>query len=410
MIPLAWKNIWRQKRRTLFAVFAVAIASILTPLLFGFLAAWQNGMFEHLTARTGHLMVHVAHWQDMRQFEKLLIPNENVVAKRITETLNNIQNVQVATLLEIPALLAGESKFRIVQLTGLDQPIALDEPLNRRLIAGRLPNANTLEEIVLGDSLAEALEVSLGDTVYIYLAQSKGTGAAAFKVVGLLSITETSTEARSAYISLLAAQDLAAPDEATAFKLFFPDLNRMDHKQLSELQQKLDEQLASNLSVTNWQQANPDLATVLDLLEPVFLFLSIIFYGLAGLLVVNTIYLSLIERVREFGLMLALGAGRTKIIQLVFMETAFVVFIGAIIGGIICWLILFRLSQGFSLPFGLAQIYAQFGLPTVLYANLSLDKILMNLFFVVATALLAALWPAWVSGRLEPATAMRFTG
>lgn len=406
MIALAWKNIWRQKQRTLLAVSAVALASLLTPLLFGFLSAWQNGMFEHLTARTGHLLVRRAQWQNLREFESLLMPEADV-AKQITETLDT---VQVATLLELHVLLAEATKFRMVPLTGLAQPPVLAEPLKQNLVAGRLSNPASLEEIVVSASLANALEVGLGDSVYAYLAPSKGVGAAAFKVVGVFRSAETSAQALAAYTSLIAAQDLAAPGEVTAFKLFVPDVTRLDSTQLAQLRQTLAEHLDAGLSVTTWQEANPDLATVLDLLEPVFLFLSLIFYGLAGLLVLNTVYLSLIERIREFGLILALGAGRAKIVRLVLTETVFVVLTGALTGGTLSLLILRRLSQGFSLPFGLAQVYAQFGLPTVLYANLSLDKILMTSALIAATALLAALWPAWFASRLEPTTAMRFAG
>ena len=406
MIALAWKNIWRQKQRTLLAVSAVALASLLTPLLFGFLSAWQNGMFEHLTTRTGHLVVRTAQWQDLRAFESLLM-SEADVAKQITQTLDT---VQVTTLLELHVLLAGATEFRIVQLTGLAQSPGLAEPLKQNLVAGRLSNPASLEEIALSDSLADALKVGLGDSVYAYLAPSKGVGAAAFEVVGVFRSAETSAQALEAYTSLVAAQVLAAPGDVTAFKLFVPDVTRLDSPQLAQLRQTLAKHLDARLSVATWQEANPDLATVLDLLEPVFLFLSLIFYGLAGLLVLNTIYLSLIERIREFGLILALGAGRAKIVRLVFTETVFVVLTGTLTGGTLSLLILWRLSQGFSLPFGLAQVYAQFGLPTVLYANLSFDKILMTSALIAATALLAALWPAWFASRLEPTAAMRIEG
>ncbi len=350
MIPLAWKNIWRQKRRTLFAVFAVAIASILTPLLFGFLAAWQNGMFEHLTARTGHLMVHVEHWQDVRQFEKLLIPNENVVAKRITETLNNIKNVQVATLLEVPALLAGESKFRTVQLTGLDQPSALDEPLNQRLIAGRLPNPNTLEEIVLGDSLAEALEVSLGDTVYTYLAQSIGERiildtasleqphARALRVVGLIKAGIDLVDQNAVLIHIDDARALTEVSSATSIALM---VARGSESIAAKLIAPLLPEGVAAYGV--WDIVGPiktDLIGAKLSAIPVGVLLNIF----AIITVVSTVLVSVFERKKEFAVMQALGYLPHRLANMVVLESLLATFLG--------WLF------GLSLGYGVAWMFA----------------------------------------------------
>lgn len=407
MLALAWRNIWRQRRRGMLTAAVVAMVMSLTLLLFGCSEAMKNGMFENLTDNTGHLVVRVAGWRKLRRFDELLIPNAGETLRRIHGASASLQ---VASLLEVPVLLAGEVRSRGIQLLGLDQPPALRERFESDYLSeGRLPAVGNLEEIVLGKALAQALRVGVGDAVYAYAPGTEGVGAAAYTVVGLLDLPESTFEARAAYLPLAAAQELAAPEAVTRFEIHLPDLKRLeDEGAVPALQEVLKGELGPGLSVETWRQANPDLATILDLLGPILLFYAAIFFGIAGLLVINTVYLSVVERIGEFGVIIALGANRWKIMRLVLLETLFLVLSGALIGGSLGLAAVLRMSRGFSLPLGLAKIYAEFGLPTRLYAGVSLEQILLTLLFAAATALLAALWPAWVAGRLRPVEAMRF--
>jgi ABC-type antimicrobial peptide transport system permease subunit len=134
------------------------------------------------------------------------------------------------------------------------------------------------------------------------------------------------------------------------------------------------------------------------------------FFGMAGLLVMNTVYLSLIERIHELGIITALGASRRKIIGLVMLETSLLVVSGAALGGAAGALLVGYLHRGFSLPFNLGDVYAEFGYPQVLYAGVSPGQVALVLAFTLATALLSALWPASMAAGIEPAEAMRFVG
>jgi ABC-type lipoprotein release transport system permease subunit len=301
-------------------------------------------------------------------------------------------------------------RSRGIQLIGIEQPAALEEVFTAKyLAAGQLMQPDSLDEVVMGTGLARALRVGLGDTVYAYAPGTEGYGAAALTVVGLLDLPATTFAARTAYVSLPAAQELAAPDAVTRFELHLPKLKRLaDEGEIATLQAKLSSQLPEKLVVESWRQTNPDLATILDLLEPMLLFYAFIFFGMASLLVVNTVYLSLVERIREFGVIISLGASRWKVMRLVLLETVLLVLSGALVGGGLGVLGVLRMSQGFTMPLELAEIYAEFGLPTVLYASLSSGQVLLTFAFAVVTAVLAALWPAWVAGKLEPVEAMKF--
>uniref|UniRef100_UPI0025DB1CA3 ABC transporter permease n=1 Tax=Oceanithermus sp. TaxID=2268145 RepID=UPI0025DB1CA3 len=151
----------------------------------------------------------------------------------------------------------------------------------------------------------------------------------------------------------------------------------------------------------------PALAAILDLMTPMLLIYAALFFGLAGLLVVNTVYLSLVERIREFGIIIALGADRWKVMRMVTLESLVLVLSGALVGGVLGGALLYRGAQGFSLPGPLAQQYAEFGLPVVMYASVTPTQVVSVFVFAVLTAIASALWPAWLAGRLEPVEAIR---
>jgi ABC-type lipoprotein release transport system permease subunit len=406
VLVLGWRNIWRQRSRSLAAVIAVAFVVWLGLAYFGVVAASRDGMVMSLTETVGHVQIHTRHYREVRNFRDAVIPNAAALGRRILATL---PGVEVAAALEVPALLAGETRSRGVLLTGLEQPPALRDRFAASYLAeGRLPTADERDGIALGGGLARTLQVGPGDTVYAYAPGTEGTGASAYTVVGLLHFPEPSRDARTAVLSLPAAQELAAPGAVSRFELHVPEFRHTtDDAALTPLRARLQAALGSTVIVETWREAFPALNTLERLMRPLVVFFVGLFFILAGLLVVNTIYLSVIERTREFGVIIALGARRGRIMRMVLAESLALCGTGAGIGLALGLATLARLARGFSYP-GLREAFEQIGLPPVMYASIEPAEVGVIVAFALATAVLAAAWPAWVAGRLEPVDAMRF--
>ena len=277
------------------------------------------------------------------------------------------------------------------------------------LLKGRLANPQSSSEIVLGGALASSLQVDPGSTVYSLASGTLGSGATEFKVVGLLDLPDKTIEGYIAYTSLIASQELAAPERISRYEIYFPQLKRLDAEfDLASVLLRLKTAFPQ-LAVLSWREANPELAAYLALLEPYIGIFAVIFFLLAGLLVVNTLYLSVLERTKEFGVMIALGASRWAILRMVMAESLVLVGLGGLIGaslgvGLVHWM-----GQGFSLPGRLAEIYQNFGLPRVLYASITPRQLFMVVVSIISTSTVAAMWPTWLAGRLQPVEAMRIT-
>ncbi len=406
MLVLGWRNIWRQRSRSLAAVIAVTFVVWVGLVYFGVVGAARDGMIVSLTEAVGHVQIHARNYRDVRSFRDAVIPNASALGRRIAAAL---PETEVAAALDVPALLSGEDRSRGVLLVGLNQPPKLRERFAASYLAeGRLPGADEPDGIALGGGLARTLRVGLGDTVYAYAPGTEGTGASAYTVVGLLHFPEPPREARTGVLSLPAAQELAAPGAVSRFELHLPRFRgTTDDDALIPLRARLQEALGTAVTVETWREVFPALSTLERLMRPLVVFFIGLFFVLAGLLVVNTIYLSVVERTREFGVVIALGARRGRVMRMVLAESLLLCGTGAGIGLALGLATLARLARGFSYP-GLGEFMQQVGMPAVMYASIEPAEIAIILALALGTGVLAALWPALVAGRLEPVEAMRF--
>jgi ABC-type lipoprotein release transport system permease subunit len=423
---LAWRNIWRKKWRSLLTAFAVGVVVYLTLIYFGMVGASQNGMYQSISQNAGHIQVRVAGYRDIRDFDDLLLADVSSLVTQvstavaeITTEINSdidtelIRDLQVSTALEVPGLLEGDGRSRGIVLQGIDQTDSGRERYAEEYLeAGRLPTPGDLESIALGNKLATALGVELGDTVYMYAPGTEGYGAAAFTVTGLLNIAGAETFAVS---SLLAAQDVGAPEDASRVELYFPNLRRfVDDPVLDSMRDQLVSALAGAgvatdaLEVELWREVDPSISSYLASSEGITTVITGLFFVLAGLLVMNTVYLSVMERIKEFGVMIALGTKRRNVVRMMLGESLFICAVGASVGGVLGMVSLWRMAQGFTFP-GMEELFVEYGLPATLYASISPDQIVITVVFTVLTGILAALFPAFTAARLEPVEAMRFS-
>ncbi|MEZ4605855.1 MAG: FtsX-like permease family protein [Deinococcales bacterium] len=363
-------------------------------------------MYSNLTEAVGHVQVRVKDHRDKREFSSLLVRDAGAIEAEINKIFPDVELVKA---LQVGGLIEGnEQRSRGGMLIGLDQPPDIKaEFLKDYLIAGEFPAKDDVESIVLGRKLAESLKVGVGDTVYVYTFDTEGYGASAYTVKGLVNVFGSEA---IAFSSLLAVQELAAPDAVNRVELHFTDLKTFgDDSSVPALRDQLKVSLGETNSVETWKEVEPGFAGYLDIIDPINLIFTAIFFVLAGLVVANTIYLSIIERVREFGVMMAVGLKRRKVFWLVILESLWLCVTGAVIGGLLgAWHINYLSKVGFKIP-GMGEAFANVGVPSVFYPGLTPSYVIYTIIFVVLTGIIAAIVPAITAGRLQPVEAMRFT-
>ncbi|MFO8150841.1 MAG: FtsX-like permease family protein [Trueperaceae bacterium] len=386
---------------------AVALVVLFSVMYFGLGGAMENSMYQRLTETGGHVQVRTPGWRDAASLEETLI-DEAAEVRAAVERLaaDRLEAPEVVGVLDVPALLSGEVRSRAVPIHGQDWPAAVRE----RRLGGSELTGRFLEnpgEIVLGASLAAALDVDLGDDVYVYAPGGRGFGAAAYELVGLADLADPGAEIATVWTTLEEAQALAAPDAVQRFEVHATSLVRIEDDTVADaLAAALADALPELESLT-WLEVEPSMSVLLDSLDPMMYVVSVMFFVLAGLLVLNTVYLSVMERIREFGVIHALGAGDRRVLGMIATESVLLCLLGAVVGtaGGLAFVAAYR--DGLVVP-GLEAYYASFGLDPVFYVSVEPEQVAFAVLFAVVTALAAALWPAWLASRLEPVEAMRF--
>ena len=408
MIALAWRNLWRQKQRSLISLLAVAIVVLFATVIYSFGGAITNGMYGDLTQQVGNAQLRPEGYRDARNFDERLLKDASSLRKTVAQTL---PDAVVVGALQVPGLVAGETRSRGLAVQGQDWPDLLKKDfLSDHLAKGTFVAGGNVTGIMLGRALATALKVGLGDDVYVYAPGTGGYGAAAYTVEGLLKFDDPAQEISAAYLSLPAAQELAAPNGLSRLELHFPSIHTLaqDSQTAGELT-RLRNALPQGVSVETWRQLDPSLATLVNFLTPVLVVTSLIFFVLAGLLVLNTVYLSTLERVREFGVIISLGARGRQIMGMVTLESLLMCLFGAALG------LAFGLGfvalgrNGLTLPGYTKALLAEVGLPNVFYLSIEWWQVLLAVGFAVLTAFFAAFGPARMAANIEPAEAMRYT-
>ena len=407
VIALAWRNLWRQRRRSLVTAGAVALVVLFSVVYFGLGGAMENSMYQRLTESGGHVQVRTPGWRDASSLEDTLIEDAAEVRATVERLASDLLAApEVVGVLDVPALLSGEVRSRAVPVHGQDWPTAVRE----RRLGGSALEGRFLEnpgEIVLGASLANALDVGLGDDVYVYAPAGRGFGAAAYELVGIADLFDPGAEIGTAWTTLEEAQALAAPDAVQRFEVHATSLVRIEDDTVAgTLAAALNDALPE-LEALTWLEVEPSMSVLLDSLDPMMYVVSVLFFVLAGLLVLNTVYLSVMERIREFGVIHSLGAGDARVLGMIATESVLMCLSGAVVGTAAGLTFVAAYRDGLVIP-GLEAYYASFGLDPVFYVSVEPVQVAFAIVFAVVTALAAALWPAWLASRLEPVEAMRF--
>lgn len=408
MIALAWRNLWRQGRRSLISLMAVALVVLFALLMYSMGGAITNGMYQDLTKEVGNVQLHTADYRDARNFDDGLLKDASLVRETVAQLS---PDAIVVGSLQVPGLVAGEDRSRGLAVQGQDWPELLREDfIADYLQEGTFVEGDNLTGIMLGQSLATALEVSLGDDVFVYAPGTEGYGAAAYTVEAILNFTDPNQEINAAYVSLNAAQELAAPNALSRLELHYPDINTLKKDDLNAANlNALKTALGDTIDVEAWQQIDPSLATIVNFIAPIMVIYSLIFFILAGLLVLNTVYLSTLERVREFGVIISLGAKGRQVMGMVTLESLLMCLVGALIGLAAGLGLVAAGANGFAMPAYAEEMMAELGFPTILYLSLEWWQVLLAVSFAILTAFFAAFGPARMAANIEPAEAMRYT-
>ncbi len=401
---MAWRNLWRNPRRTGLAVAAIGLSLALVLVYDGVLRAYADWMRATITGPLlGDVQAHAPGWRKDRAMDRTLRGASAAVAaaRRAPGVASASARVYA------PALAAlGEEGFAVLVL-GVD-PAAEARPTG---LLADAPERPAGKRALMGKALAENMGVRPGDVVAIVGQGADGSLANdLFTVAGLVTTSVDVVNRQAVILDLPVAQELfAMPDEA--HELVVHGAPGTSARALADAVARLP--AVAGAEVLDWERLAPEMVALVRVVEVAWVFVLVLVFVAAAAGVANTMLMSTFERTHELGMLLALGTRPRRIVALVVAEALVLGAVGVLVGvalggGIVA------LSHHTGFDFqkltgrGPRELsFAGLRWSLVLYPRLAVADVLRGAGAVLATALLAAAWPASRAARLEPSRALR---
>ena len=404
VLRLAWRNLWRHARRTWLTIGAMVFSNILLV----FMMSLQFGMYGLMIDNTlqvfsGHMQIQAPGYKDDQKMRQV-VPGVQPLAATLRKELNSDL---IAARGWAFGLASSEERSYGVGIYGVEpgfEPKVSNIP--GLVKAGRYLVENNAMEIVVGEVLARNLRVAVGDELTLLGSGVDGSFAAAVvEIVGVFESGVKDIDRNIAEMPLGAFQEVFFMNGAGHQVVLFAET--LGAAPL--LQQEVEALLPTgeDLVVQDWDALQPGLKQAIkaDISSAFFMYFILVI--LVAFSVLNTQLMSVLERTREFGIVMALGLRPGRLGRLVMLETAMMGFVGLVLGSIAGAIVTsWFTTNGLAVP-GMDEMAAQFNLPSRMYPRVNLLTMLAGPVVVFLFTLLAAVYPALRLHKLHVVAAMR---
>jgi len=402
-LRMAWRNIWRQKRRT----WLTALAMIFSNILLVFMICLQFGSYEMMINNTlrmfsGQLQVQQADYLDGQKMRQSI----GGVQELAQSVRNRFPAASIAARANAFVLLSSEDRSFATQVVGVEpahEPGLSTVP--GLVTVGRYLEGMDAAEIVIGSVMARNLKVSVDDELTFLGSGRDGSFAAGVvRVAGIFESGSADLDRSLAQVPLGYFQEsFAMGDSGHVIAMSVGALADVPMT-LAPLKALLDGR--DELAVLDWETLMPGLKQAIqaDMTSAWFMYGVLII--LVAFSVLNTQLMSVLERTREFGVIMALGIKPRRLALLVLLETFLMAAIGLLIGVMLGAAVTgYFATFGFAYP-GMDEMAAKFNMPSVIYPAADLFPILLGPSVVFVFCLFAAIYPALKLYGLRPVEAM----
>jgi ABC-type lipoprotein release transport system permease subunit len=401
-ISLAWRNLWRNKRRTFIASASVFFAVLLALLMRSMQTGYYDYMIDSsLRTYTGYIQVHGKDYWEKRSLEESMVLDERKV-----NTVKNIQGVtNTVKRFETFSLLAHKKITKVAQVIGIE-PEAENKltSLRNKIVKGSYLN-NESEGILLAQGLADLMSADIGDTIVIYGQGYHGvTAAELVPVKGIVKFTLPELNKSFSYISIPYAQWIySAPGRITSLSVMIGNPNKLE-----KINAKIKSLFNDNYEVMSWRELSPDLVQAIQVDNAQGIIMLGILYVVIAFGVFGTVMMMTAERVKEFGILISVGMKKSRLFLVTTLETIFISFIGVTAGVAISLPLIFYFVEN---PIPLTGEYAEailaWGFEPILPFAVNPGMFFAQVWTVLLIALLSGLYPINFIRKLKPVEAMR---
>ena len=399
---LSWRNLWRNSTRTNVTILAVslciAVLIIFQSMIVGLI---EKAKFNTTNLIIGEVQIHAEDYLDDRSIYKSLQNIEEIhsVAKE-----NNIGLVERSYGF---GLISSGTKSAGTQFWGINPESELQHfDFANHIDKGNFLTNTSLKKIVLGKKLASSIAADIGTELVVFVQGADGSlGNELFYVSGILKNVANNID-RGAAMILREDFDILFSANNLIHEIALNSKGRLESEEI----QKLVSAKTTGVDVETWQQLMPTIALLTEKMS-VFMrtFFSLIFGIASSLGVMNTMIMSTYDRMREFGIIRAIGTTPWRILKQVSLEAILLTTIASVIGAVVGLSIaLYFQKYGFDVSGGGNMSFGGVVMDPVWKASVSVGIVLLPIVLLMLVSIVASIYPASIAARIKPVEAIHY--
>ncbi len=403
LFKLAWRNIWRNKRRSLITAASVTFALFFAICMRSMqLGTYDNVYTNVINSSTGYLQVHTKGYWDERSLEKSL-----ELSDELMETIRSTEGViDIVPRLESFSLLSTGNDTKGALIMGIipekeQQYFNMDENLHQGAVF-----SDNEQQLILAEGLANYFDVSPGDTAVMIGQGYHGVSAnGQYPIKGIVKINTPDLNNSLAYMPLKEAQFLYGAENRASSLVIVPD----DPDDFEDVKTNLTARLdTAQYEIMTWREMMPELIQAMEADSAGGLIILFILYLVISFGVFGTILMLTAERIPEFGILISIGMSRWRIALITYLETIFLSLIGLIAGGILALPITYYYHYNpIKLTGAMDDAMTEYGFEPLMPASIDPSIPLIHGAGVLIITMILGLYAVWIIYRLNPVNAMR---
>jgi ABC-type lipoprotein release transport system permease subunit len=402
-IKMAWRNMWRNWRRTLIASIAIVLGLILLIFMDALMRGSDQAIFGNaVRLYGGNVQIHAPGFRDRASRLPLIPLDDGDTVVEIVRARPEV--VAVSKRINTGGMVGSGEGAYPVSITAIEPeseaPVSL---VAENMVQGRFLTGDDRDNILIGQEMADLLNVGVGDRV-VLLGKRKDESMRqrSMTVVGIFNLGMGDAEKGLVYINLPTAQTLYnLRDQETEVTISLAQVGQ-ESALIASLQPVL-----SNYEVDSFDTLRPEIRELLAQKSAFIGVIGFIVLLMAGIGILNLMLMAVYERTREMGVLAALGVKGRGLMGLFLLEGMFIGLIGAVIGCLLSWLLVLAVGQvgiDYSMAQGTGELTALIG--NRLYPTIPVTSVVFYGVAVVIIAALASLIPAWQASRKQPAESL----
>jgi putative ABC transport system permease protein len=399
---LAWKNIWRNRLRSL-----VMIAAFTIGILAGiFTIAFVNGMAEQrIQAITdielSHIQIHASGFRDNGELT-LFIPD----GKSYAEEIRQKDGVAGASArIVVSGMAASAENAAGISILAVDPEHEGDvSAVAEKISEGEWFGSKGKNAVVISKRLAEKLKLKLRNKIILTFQDVSGNIVSnAFRIAGVFSTDNANFDESTVFVNLETMAGLCGIENNAAHQIAV----KMEKTQAAVEMRETLQKTRPDLEVLDWLQLSPEAASLIGMMDQYMIIFMIIILLALCFGIVNTMLMAVMERTRETGMLMALGMSKPRIFSMILLETVLLSVAGGILG-LVSGIILAEVTArtGINLS-AWGEAYADLGYSAIIYPLVSAKTIAETVFLILITGITAAVYPAMYALKIKPAIAIR---